>query len=147
MLALAVGREAGADPARAVAALAGVRLPSGRGAVLSLGGLPVIDDTYNATRSSLRWALKLAHWLADRRRRPLAVVVGSMLELGPERARLHAAAAGEIAGLRPALVAAGGEVVPAFEPHRAALGKSLITAPDTEALDPLLKAWVRGKET
>src|SRR2546426_10710554 len=31
MLALAVGREGGADPARAVAALAGVRLPPGRG--------------------------------------------------------------------------------------------------------------------
>src|SRR5437870_8552966 len=101
MLALAVGREAGADPARAVAALAGVRLPSGRGAVLSLGGLTVIDDTYNANPGSLRWALKLAHWLAERRRRPLAVVVGSMLELGPESARLHAAAAADIAALQP----------------------------------------------
>src|SRR5206468_1365896 len=80
-----------------VAALAGVRLPAGRGAVLSLGGLTVIDDTYNANPGSLRWALKLAHWLAERRRRPLAVVVGSMLELGPESARLHAAAAADIA--------------------------------------------------
>src|SRR5207245_1975745 len=88
------------------------------GAVLSLGGLTVIDDTYNANPASLRWALKLAHWLADRRRRPLAVVVGSMLELGPESGRLHAAAAAEIAALRPALVAAVGAFVPAFEPHR-----------------------------
>src|SRR5436309_9478590 len=97
MLALAVGREAGTDPARAVAALAGVRLPAGRGAVLSLGGLTVIDDTYDANPGSLRWALKLAHWLADRGRRPPAVGVGSMLELGPESGRLHAAAAAEIA--------------------------------------------------
>lgn len=146
MLALAVGREAGADPARAVAALAGVRLPAGRGAVLALGDLTVIDDTYNANPSSLRWALKLAHWLADRRRRPLAVVVGSMLELGPESARLHAAAAGEITALRPALVAAVGEFVPAFEPHRAALGSRLITAPDAEALGPRLKAALAGNE-
>src|SRR5438093_9451954 len=52
MLALAVGREAGADPARAVAALAGVRLPSGRGAVLSLGGHTVIDDTRSEEHTS-----------------------------------------------------------------------------------------------
>src|SRR2546430_1321541 len=39
MLALAVGREVGADPSRAVAALPGVRIPAGRGAVLSLGSL------------------------------------------------------------------------------------------------------------
>ncbi len=138
MLALAVGREVGA--------LAGVRLPAGRGAVLSLGGLTVIDDTYNANPGSLRWALKLAHWLAERRRQPLAVVVGSMLELGPESARLHAAAAAEIAALRPALVAAVGEFVPAFEPHRPALGDRLITAPDADALGPRLKAALTGHE-
>ena len=146
MLALAVGREAGTDPARAVGALAGVRLPAGRGAVLSLGGLTVIDDTYNANPGSLRWALKLAHWLADRGRRPLAVVVGTMLELGSESARLHAAAAAEIAALRPALVAAVGEFVPAFEPYRVTLGERLITAPDAEALGPRLQAALTGNE-
>src|SRR2546427_2388793 len=60
MLALAVGREGGADPARAVAALAGVRLPPGRGAVLELGRLTAIHDTYNANPASLRWAVKVA---------------------------------------------------------------------------------------
>src|SRR5256886_9443763 len=39
----------------AVAALAGVRLPGGRGAMLELGGLTVIDDTYNANSGSLHW--------------------------------------------------------------------------------------------
>jgi UDP-N-acetylmuramoyl-tripeptide--D-alanyl-D-alanine ligase len=146
MLALAVGREAGADPARAVAALAGVHIPGGRGALLTLGGLTVIDDTYNANPGSLHWAVKLAHWLAGRRRRPLAVVVGSMLELGRESARLHAAAAAEIAALRPALVAAVGEFVPAFEPHRATLGERLVTAPDADALGPRLKAALTGNE-
>src|SRR5256886_16689569 len=139
MLALAVGREVGADPSRAVAALAGVRIPAGRGAVLSLGSLTVIDDTYNANPGSLRWALQLAHWLAERRRRPLAVVGGSMLELGPESARLHAAAAAAIAALPPALVAAGGEVVPAFEPHRAAPRERPITAPGAGGPGPRLQ--------
>src|SRR5690349_872123 len=127
MLALAVGREAGVDPARSVAALGAVRLPGGRGTMLTLGGLTVIDDTYNANPGSLHWAVKFAHWLAGRRGRPLAVVVGSMLELGPESGRFHAAAAAEIAALGPALVAAVGAFAPAFEPHRQALGDRLLT--------------------
>jgi len=74
------------------------------------------------------------------------VVVGSMLELGPESARLHAVAAAEIVALRPALVAAVGEFGPAFEPHRVALGGRLITAPDADALGPRLKAALTGNE-
>src|SRR3989441_8997858 len=89
MLALAVGREAGADPARAVPGLAAVQLPGGRGTVIERGGLTILDDTYNANPASLAWAVKFAHWLAGRRRRPLAVVVGSMLELGGESDRLR----------------------------------------------------------
>src|SRR5439155_875639 len=88
LLALAVGREAGVDPERAVAALAGVQIPGGRGTALERGGLTILDDTYNANPASLAWALKFAHWLAGRRRRPLAVVVGSMLELGDASDRL-----------------------------------------------------------
>ncbi|HYK82921.1 MAG TPA: UDP-N-acetylmuramoyl-tripeptide--D-alanyl-D-alanine ligase [Gemmatimonadales bacterium] len=146
MLALAVGREGGAAPAAALAALAGVRLPAGRGALLELGGLTVIDDTYNANPASLRWAMKFADWLARQRARPLALVVGSMLELGRESGRLHAAAAAEIAALEPALVAAVGEFAPAFEPYRAALGARLLTAPDAETLGPQLRAALRGNE-
>jgi len=146
MLALAVGREGGTDPARAVAALARVRIPPGRGAVLELGRLTVIDDTYNANPASLRWAVKFAHWLAGRRGRPLAIVVGSMLELGPESGKLHAAAAAEIAALGPALVAGVGEFAPAFEPYRQALGDRLLTAPDAVALGPKLRAALRGDE-
>ncbi|HEY6207428.1 MAG TPA: UDP-N-acetylmuramoyl-tripeptide--D-alanyl-D-alanine ligase [Gemmatimonadales bacterium] len=146
MIALAAAREAGADPGRAVGGLATVRLPAGRGAVLELGRLTIIDDTYNANPGSLHWAVRFAHWLARRRGRPLAVVVGSMLELGPESARLHAAAAREIVALEPALVAAVGEFVPAFEAHRHALAGRLIDAPDAESLGPELKAALRGNE-
>src|SRR5205807_8429486 len=93
LLALAVGREAGVDPGRAVAALAGVKIPGGRGTALERGGLTILDDTYNANPASLAWAVRFAHWLAGRRGRPLVVVVGSMLELGGESDKLHAAAA------------------------------------------------------
>jgi UDP-N-acetylmuramoyl-tripeptide--D-alanyl-D-alanine ligase len=72
--------------------------------------------------------------------------VGSMLELGAESARLHAAAAAEIAALNPALVAAVGEFAPAFEPYRAALGDRLLTAPDVATLGPRLRAALQGNE-
>jgi len=146
MLALAVGREAGADPVRAVPGLAAVQIPGGRGTVIERGGLTILDDTYNANPASLAWAVKFAHWLAGRRRRPLAVVVGSMLELGGESDRLHAAAAREIAAVEPALVAAVGAFVPAFESLRGALGARLVTAPDAAALGPKLKTALKGDE-
>ncbi|HZI22123.1 MAG TPA: hypothetical protein VFD76_06385, partial [Gemmatimonadales bacterium] len=75
-----------------------------------------------------------------------AVVVGSMLELGGESAKLHAAAADEITRLRPALVGAVGDFVAAFEPHRTALGDRLITAESVDALGPRLKAALHGNE-
>jgi UDP-N-acetylmuramyl pentapeptide synthase len=67
-----------------------------------------------------------------------------MLELGAESARLHAAAAAEIAAAPPDLVAAVGAFVPAFEAHRGALGGRLLTAPDAETLGPKLKGAVQG---
>jgi UDP-N-acetylmuramoyl-tripeptide--D-alanyl-D-alanine ligase len=146
MLAVAGAREAGADPAAALAALAGVRLPAGRGGLARVGDLLVIDDTYNANPSSLRRAVEFAAWMAARRDRPLAVVVGTMLELGPESARLHAEAAREIVAREPALVAAVGDFVGAFAPYRQALGNRLIAAPDADALGPRLKTALKGNE-
>jgi UDP-N-acetylmuramoyl-tripeptide--D-alanyl-D-alanine ligase len=148
MLALAVAAEAGVEPARALAALSEVHLPGGRGRLVSVGGLTVVDDSYNANPASLRAAIELAHWLAGRQGRPLALVVGPMLELGRESARLHAAVAAEIAALRPepALVAAVGELATALEAHRAQLGDRLLTAPDAEALGPKVKAALHGNE-
>ncbi|MGH7644735.1 MAG: UDP-N-acetylmuramoyl-tripeptide--D-alanyl-D-alanine ligase, partial [Gemmatimonadales bacterium] len=148
MLALAAAREAGVEPARAVAALAGVQLPAGRGAIIQAGGLTVIDDSYNANPQSLHRAVEFAHWLAARRRRPLALVVGTMLELGSESARLHAQAAREIAALdpRPALIAAVGALGIALEVHRGTLGDRLLVAPDVEALGPRLRAALGGDE-
>src|SRR5256712_4596748 len=45
MIALAVAEEAGVDAAAAVDRLAGVTLPAGRGSLVQLDGLTVIDDT------------------------------------------------------------------------------------------------------
>ncbi len=132
-IALAVAQRAGVDHDAAVRALAG-------------GGMVVIDDTYNANPASMRRAVQTADWLARRQRRPLVVVVGTMLELGAESARLHAEAAREIAQRKPALVAAVGTFARVFEGQREALGGRLITAADADALGPKLKAALRGNE-
>ena len=142
LIALAVAERVGIDHDAAVRALADVRLPAGRGDVRTVGGLTLIDDSYNANPTSVRRAVEFAHWLARKKGRPLAVVVGTMLELGPESARLHAEAAREIVARKPALVAAVGEFVPAFE----ALGQRIIAAPDAEALGPKLRAALKGNE-
>jgi len=148
MIALAVAREAGVEPKAALAGLAGVKIPAGRGSLVSRGNLTIIDDSYNANPDSVLAALETALTYAARRRRPLAVVLGSMLELGAESARLHAFVADELMSFLPApeVVAAVGEFVPGFEKHRRALGDRLITAPDAETVGPLLKAALRGNE-
>ncbi len=145
-IALAVAQRAGVEHDAAVRALAGLQLPEGRGDVREIGNMMVIDDTYNANPASMRRAVQTADWLARRQRRPLVVVVGTMLELGPESARLHAEAAREIAQRKPALVAAVGTFARVFEPLREALGGRLITAADADALGPKLKSALRGTE-
>ena len=145
-IALAVAQRAGVDHDAAVRALANAHLPEGRGDLREVGNMVVIDDTYNANPASMRRAVQTAAWLARRQRRPLVVVVGTMLELGPESARLHAEAAREIAQRKPSLVAAVGTFARVFESLREALGGRLITAADAAALGPKLKSALRGNE-
>jgi UDP-N-acetylmuramoyl-tripeptide--D-alanyl-D-alanine ligase len=146
MIALAAAREAGVDPPAALDALAGVTVPGGRGRVVHQGDLTIIDDTYNANPGSLARAVESAAWLARERGRPLAVVVGTMLELGPDSARLHAAAAADIVRRGPALVAAVGEFAAAFAPYRERFGERLLVAADAAALGPELRAALHGNE-
>ena len=146
MIALAVAREAGVEPAEALGGIADARLPGGRGRVLTVGDLTIIDDTYNANPASLRCAVESAAWLAGQHQRPLVVVVGPMLELGPESARLHAIAAAEIVGYEPALVAVVGDFAGSFAPYQDRLGERLLVAADAEALGPRLKTALHGNE-
>ena len=145
-IALAVAREAGVPGEEAVHGLAAARVPGGRGAVSEVGRFLVIDDSYNANPGSLRRAVEFARWLADRRGRPLAVVVGTMLELGAESDKLHRAAAAEIVAAEPALVGAVGAFGPAFAPFAGALTDRLLVAADAEGLGPLLARSLKGNE-
>ena len=145
-IALAVAREAGVPAADALRGLARASVPGGRGGITEIRGLTIIDDSYNANPGSLRRAVEFARWLAGRRGRPLAVVVGTMLELGPESDKLHRAAAAEIVAAEPALVGAVGAFGPAFAPFAGALRDRLLVAADAEGLGPLLARGLKGNE-
>jgi UDP-N-acetylmuramoyl-tripeptide--D-alanyl-D-alanine ligase len=74
------------------------------------------------------------------------VVLGTMLELGPDSAALHAAMADAVLAAEPQLVAAVGEFAVAFECHRARLGKRLLLSEDPDALGRALARRLRGNE-
>lgn len=144
MLAWAVGEALGLDPDKVARSLESLPLPGGRGEVTQHGGLTIVNDAYNANPSSFRAAIDLARAL--RGKRPLVFVAGTMRELGPQSAALHAEVASLLVTLRPELLAAIGEFVPALEPYRAALGNRLITAEDALLLSPRLAARISGDE-
>lgn len=66
-----------------------VRATGGRGDLIRLEGLCVIDDTYNANPAAMRAALDhLVRVAKESEGRPVAVL-GDMLELGPDAERYH----------------------------------------------------------
>ncbi|MGD2135728.1 MAG: UDP-N-acetylmuramoyl-tripeptide--D-alanyl-D-alanine ligase [Gemmatimonadales bacterium] len=132
VIALACGQVLGLDAAATVPALAAVALPPGRMELRRIGTRVVLHDAYNANPASLAAALETARALAGKR--PLVVLLGSMLELGDESERLHAEAADRVVALDPALVGAVGAFVPAFEGYRSRLGDRLLTADDPATL-------------
>ncbi|MFH0916758.1 MAG: UDP-N-acetylmuramoyl-tripeptide--D-alanyl-D-alanine ligase [bacterium] len=80
---------AGLPVDQCVLGMADVRFSGSRGDVMRLGGLCLINDTYNASPAAVRAALDdLVDLAARSRGRPVAVL-GDMLELGPEADRYH----------------------------------------------------------
>jgi len=143
-VALTVARELGVPLPDAAAALASLSLPPGRCEVLRRGSLAVLHDAYNANPGSIAASLATAE--AMRGTRPLVVVLGSMLELGPASAALHAAVAERVMAVEPWVVAVTGLFVPAFAPWAAALGDRLIAGDDAASLGERLAARLRGNE-
>jgi UDP-N-acetylmuramoyl-tripeptide--D-alanyl-D-alanine ligase len=84
---LAAVHAVGADVATAAKALADWRPPSGRGERWVVGGINLIDDSYNANPLSVAAALDV---LAHSNGRRIAIL-GDMLELGPDESVLHRA--------------------------------------------------------
>jgi UDP-N-acetylmuramoyl-tripeptide--D-alanyl-D-alanine ligase len=144
MLVLAVAVELGLDLPTVAAALETVSLPGGRCELVTHGDLVILQDTYNANPGSLVALLATAE--AMRNDRPLVVVLGTMLELGPESAELHARMADAVMAVEPGLVAALGEFATAFERHREILGDRLLIAADADALGRVLSGRLTGNE-
>jgi UDP-N-acetylmuramoyl-tripeptide--D-alanyl-D-alanine ligase len=140
----AVAEELGLEPSEVASALERFTLPGGRGELLQVGALTVLNDCYNANPQSFRAVIATAKSL--RRGRPLVFVAGTMRELGADSAALHQRVAYELVDLGPDLLAAVGDFVPALEPYAGALGERLVTAPDPLTLAPLLRERLRGDE-
>jgi UDP-N-acetylmuramoyl-tripeptide--D-alanyl-D-alanine ligase len=144
MLVWTVAEALGLDAGKVARSLEVLALPGGRGELQQYGGLTVLHDAYNANPASFRAAIELARALRGKRR--LVFVAGTMRELGAGEAAYHGEIAGLLLALRPDVLAAVGEFVPALEPHRAVLGDSLLTAPDVATLAPLLAERIQGDE-
>jgi UDP-N-acetylmuramoyl-tripeptide--D-alanyl-D-alanine ligase len=107
----AVAEALGLDLDHVAGALERFALPAGRGELLQVGGLTILNDCYNANPQSFRAAIATARSL--REGRPLVFVAGTMRELGAESEAWHRRVAFELVDLGPDLLAAVGEFVPA----------------------------------
>jgi UDP-N-acetylmuramoyl-tripeptide--D-alanyl-D-alanine ligase len=144
LLVWSVVRELELDLDACARALEHLTLPGGRSELRQEGGLTILNDCYNANPPSFLAAINTAD--AIRRGRRLVFVAGTMRELGPASAELHAQVAEALVALNPDVLAAVGDFVPALEPYAARLGSRLITAPDAEAVGPLVASQLQGNE-
>jgi UDP-N-acetylmuramoyl-tripeptide--D-alanyl-D-alanine ligase len=132
------------DRAAVARALERFILPEGRGELIELGAMTILNDCYNANPQSFRAAIATAAAIRGDRR--LVFVAGTMLELGSSSAALHQEIAEALVDLHPELLAVVGDFVPALEPYAGALRHRLVAAPDPLTLAPLLVQHLRGDE-
>jgi UDP-N-acetylmuramoyl-tripeptide--D-alanyl-D-alanine ligase len=139
LLALAVAQELGV-PLAALAALA-VEVPGGRNRRVQLGGLTLLDETYNASPEAVLAALDL---LAQQPRRRFAVL-GTMLELGDQSEALHRRVAQRAVerGLDGLVVVAGGLEAAAMAEAAAALPRLAVVETPEQAAAPLA-GWLQS---
>jgi UDP-N-acetylmuramoyl-tripeptide--D-alanyl-D-alanine ligase len=142
LLALAVALELGVAPA-ALSDLT-VEVPGGRNRRLQLGGVTVLDETYNASPEAMLAALDLlaSQLLAVGAAR--YAVLGTMLELGESSLALHRRVAERARnlGLEGLVIVDGGGEGAAMLEAAAGLERLLRVARPEEALEPLL-GWLR----
>jgi UDP-N-acetylmuramoyl-tripeptide--D-alanyl-D-alanine ligase len=139
LLALAVAQELGV--ALAELAQLQVEVPGGRNRRLQLGGLTVLDETYNASPEAVLAALDLLAAQPGRR----FAVLGSMLELGTRSVELHQqvasrAAALELDGL---VVVASGAEADAMAQAACSLPRLTVVGTPEQAAAPL-QDWLRA---
>ena len=122
-----------------------VAVPGGRSRRLSIGGIEVLDETYNASPEAMLAALEL---LADAACEPQTprrrfAVLGTMLELGDQSLALHrqvGARAREL-GLDGLVIVAAGEEGQAMLEGAAGLAQLVRVETPAEAAAPLV-SWL-----
>ncbi len=102
-------------------------LPGGRGELMQVGDLTILNDCYNANPQSFRAAIATASSLRGGRR--LVFVAGTMRELGADAESLHAEVARD-AGRHssPICWRSWGISCPRWSRTAAQLGERLVTA-------------------
>ncbi len=75
----------GYDPVKYLKVLQGFSVPEGRGNIIKVGNLTIIDDTYNANPVSVKNAIETLSSLYGKK----VIVLGDMLELGDFSKQLH----------------------------------------------------------
>jgi UDP-N-acetylmuramoyl-tripeptide--D-alanyl-D-alanine ligase len=148
--AAAMAAVAAIEPLRAehlpalAAALASVPPVAGRLVLKEMGAIRVLDDTYNASPSSIRVALETASELAQQTGSRIVVALGDMLELGALSRDLHIETLSRALAARPAyLVVVGPEMAQAAAALTGVAGAQLITSPDSAAAAPIVRSLVR----
>ena len=142
LAAAAVGLAAGIDLDAIALGLAGTPTPEHRGELIRLGGVTIVDDTYNAAPASMLAALDLLAGLRGRR----VAVLGEMLELGDGSDEGHRQVGRAAAAVVDLLVVVGdgalgiaeGAIEAGLEPERVLLTGDRETA--RELLAPRLVA-------
>ena len=142
LLAVAVAQELGV-PAMALVDLA-VELPGGRARRWNLGGVELLDETYNASPEAVLAALDLLAATASEAGGRRYAVLGTMLELGERSQELHrqvATRAREL-GLDGLLIVASGEEAQAMEAAATGMPR-LQRAASPEAAADVLLGWLQ----
>ena len=138
LAALAAVHGLGLDPARAAAALQGFAPVTGRGQQRDVGGVLLLDESYNASAASVRAALSVLRVVPAARR---LAVLGDMLELGEFAEAEHAGLAEDVAQAADLLYACGPLTRSLFD--RVPPGLRGAHAGDAEALAPIVAGAVR----
>ncbi len=112
LLAFAAARTAGITPAAAARALDKLVLPAMRWSVSRHGGVTVVNDAYNANPQSMKAVIRTFMRQPGQGRRIL--VLGDMLELGPQTENLHREVGRFAAGCAPDLLVAVGDAAGRF---------------------------------
>jgi UDP-N-acetylmuramoyl-tripeptide--D-alanyl-D-alanine ligase len=136
--ALAVCAALGLDPVRAAAGLERFTPLRGRGLQRALGGILLLDESYNANTASVRAALAVLRTMPGQRR---VAVLGDMLELGAFGPAEHAGLAPDVAESADLLYACGPLMRHLFEAvpeHQRG-----VLAADSQSLAPIVAEAVR----